>query len=379
MSATVEITDSETAARVLVIGRSPLVLETVMEELGALGMTVTGTTEPDKAATAFDATGFDLIALGGGIPNALRSTLKRSFAAQNPAVRLLDTYAPVAAAQIADALRAPGARLVDLDAYSARIGYLGPRAPTLETLQALHECHPDAIVFEALDVLLDRGVDLSPEAIDAKLIDGGRGGYCFEQNDLFKRVLETLGFQVEGLSARVRWNAPAGAPIPPRTHMALKVTVDGTPWLADVGFGGCVLTTPLRMDTTEPQATQHERFRIFPYGPSLLLQIERDGRWLPVYELSGEPHYRSDYELANWFTATHPDSPFRRSLVTARTTPEARYGLANNRLTIRRPGHEPDVQMLNASGIARVLQEIYGLPVSDDWHPVIERAALAES
>ena len=142
---------------------------------------------------------------------------------------------------------------IDLDAYLARIGYDGPRTVELSTLRALHALHPAAIPFEAIDVLLDRGVDLAPQAVDAKLIHGRRGGYCFEQNSLFARVLTALGFQVEGLAARVRWNMAPDAPAQPRTHMVNRVEIDGVSWLADVGFGGCVLPAPLRMDTTDAQ------------------------------------------------------------------------------------------------------------------------------
>jgi len=60
--------------------------------------------------------------------------------------------------------------MIDLDAYCARIGYAGPRTPTLRTLRALHVLHPAAIPFENIDVLLGRGIDLDPAAIDAKLI-----------------------------------------------------------------------------------------------------------------------------------------------------------------------------------------------------------------
>lgn len=96
-----------------------------------------------------------------------------------------------------------GGPLVDLDAYCARIGYSGSRVPTLETLRALHEAHIASIPFEALNALLDREIDISPSAVDAKLIGARRGGYCFEHNALFKRVLQTIGFDVEGLIARV--------------------------------------------------------------------------------------------------------------------------------------------------------------------------------
>ena len=128
--------------------------------------------------------------------------------------------------------------MLDLDAYLARIGYDGPREPTLEVLRAIHAAHPAAIPFEAIDVLLDRGVDISLPAVQAKLIAGRRGGYCFEQNTLFLAVLRELGFDVEPLLARVVWMRPADAPAGPRTHMVLRVTLEGRPWLADVGFGG---------------------------------------------------------------------------------------------------------------------------------------------
>ncbi|HZD26746.1 MAG TPA: arylamine N-acetyltransferase [Alphaproteobacteria bacterium] len=364
--------------RVLVLGQSPLVLETVLGELGALGVAARGSVHPERAADDFEPGDFDLLALGGGVEAAVREAVKQAFARRNPAIRLLDTHAPVAARQVAEALSlAPADPPVDLDAYGARVGYDGPCEASLSVLRALHERHPDAIPFEAIDVLLGRGVDIAPAAVEAKLIGRRRGGYCHEQNGLFRRVLTACGFQVDGLIARVRWLAPAGARPPGRTHMVLRVMLDGTPWLADVGFGSCVLTEPLRMDTTEPQPTRHDTFRLFPFGVALLLQVWRDGTWLPVYEVFPEPQVQADYELANWYSSTHPDSHFRHGLMVARTAPEARYALRNNRLTVRRPDGETERRRLDADDIEATLRETFGLPVEPAWRPLIERAATA--
>jgi N-hydroxyarylamine O-acetyltransferase len=158
---------------------------------------------------------------------------------------------------------------VDLDAYFARIGYDGPREPTLAVLRAITQKHPDAIPFENLDVLLGRGISLDPAAIDAKLITAGRGGYCYEQNGLLKRVLTAIGFDVTGLMARVLWMAPAGAPARPRSHMVLGVEIDGETWLADSGFGGCVLTAPLRLFSDDVQDSPNGQFRIVDRAPEL--------------------------------------------------------------------------------------------------------------
>lgn len=267
--------------------------------------------------------------------------------------------------------------MIDLAAYCARIGYAGPLTPTLATLRALQAAHPAAIPFEAIDVLLDRGVDLAPAAVDAKLIAVQRGGYCFEQNGLFRRGLSAIGFEVESLVARVRWMLPPGAPPTARSHMVLRVSIDGHPWLVDVGFGSCVPTSPLRMDLSEPQTTAHESYRLMPSGETLLLQAQLEDGWADVYEIAREPQLDIDYEVANWFTATHPSSHFRHRLIVARTTPEARYVLLENRLTIRTPDGGAERRFLDAGAIEQALAETFGLPVEASWRPAIERAAAA--
>src|SRR3569623_164652 len=107
--------------------------------------------------------------------------------------------------------------------------------------------HPAAIPFENLDPLMRRPVKIDRASVDAKLVQGGRGGYCFEQNSLFRAALEAIGFQVTGLSARVQWNAPPER-INPRTHMLLRLALPEGDHIADVGFGGLTLTTPLRLE-----------------------------------------------------------------------------------------------------------------------------------
>lgn len=265
--------------------------------------------------------------------------------------------------------------MVDLDAYFSRIGFVGPRQASLSTLRALHALHPAAIAFEAIDCLLDRGIDISPAAVDAKLIHGGRGGYCFEQNSLFARVLTALGFEVEGLAARVRWNAPPDAPAQPRTHHVLKVSAEGEDWLVDVGFGGCVLTAPLRLQPDLEQPTDHDLYRLAPILGGYTLEVLREPGWVPAYDVSLTPCVPRDYEMANWFTSTHPTSHFRSNLLAGRTTPQARYGLLFNRFTTRPIGGKPTKEILDADGIETILRDVFGLAVEPSWRPVIERAA----
>ena len=260
-----------------------------------------------------------------------------------------------------------GTDAIDLDRYFARIGYTGAPRADLATLRALTELHPAAITFEAVDVLLGRPIDISPGAIQAKLIAGGRGGYCFEQNGLLKRVLEALGFAVEGLIARVIWMLPPDAPPMPLTHMATRVTIDGQRWLADVGFGACVAGAPLLFDAigTE-QTTRHETFRVTRRGAWTLLEAQLPDGWYPLYMLSPEPALEADYVAANWYTSTHPASGFRRELRVARTAPDRRITLMNNRLTVRHAGGGMERRFLSEQEIADALVSTFDLNLDAD-------------
>lgn len=265
--------------------------------------------------------------------------------------------------------------MISLDRYFARIQYAGPVSQAHETLTALIEHHLAAIPFENIDVLLDRGIALAPDAIDDKLIGRERGGYCFEHNSLFARVLEALGFEVERLAARVMWGRGAGDAPRPRTHMALRVLSDDRPWLVDVGFGGACPVAPLALDEAGTQETSLEAFRVAPSQDGWIAEVHSGGVWKPLYEVSRHPLSEIDCVPLNWFTSTHPDSPFKQHLMVAAVTHDARYSLLDARLTIRHRDGTQEAHSLDAGGLAHALAEHFGLTPEADWQPMIERLA----
>ncbi len=222
-----------------------------------------------------------------------------------------------------------------LDAYFARLDYRGPTTPTRETLDALCLAHVKAIPFENLDVLLGRGIDLSDEAVERKLLAARRGGYCFEHNPLFARVLTALGFQTSLISARVRLQRPRDF-TPPRTHVFNLVTLDGERWIADVGVGGLSPTSAFRLDTDAEQPTAHEPRRVVKEGALYFHQVKLGDTWNDVCEFTLEEMPPIDREVGNWFTSAHPNSHFRNRLLAARALDDGgRVTLLNRELTLR--------------------------------------------
>jgi N-hydroxyarylamine O-acetyltransferase len=253
----------------------------------------------------------------------------------------------------------------DLDAYLQRISYTGPRTATLETLQALHGLHPMAIPFENLNPLLRLPVGLDVESLHRKLVTGGRGGWCFEHNTLFRHALEALGFQVTNLAARVLWNAPPESPVSPRMHMLLRVDLDGTPYLADVGFGGNVLTAPLRLETGSVQETPHEAHRLLSLDSGYVLQAYIQDQWVSFYRFTLEAQFPADYEVSNWYLCQHPGSFFREILLGARVKAEGRYALRNNALSIHRKDGTEKRMLSDATTLRACLEQDFGLKLPD--------------
>lgn len=254
---------------------------------------------------------------------------------------------------------------IDLDAYFRRIGHDGPAAPDLATLRALHRLQPEAIAFENLDPLLGRPVSLDAAALERKLVLGRRGGYCFEQNELFRHALAALGFEVRVLVGQTLWQQPPDA-VPARGHMALEVALDGAAYLADVGFGALTLTGPLRLGTEVPQPTPHGRFRLVAEAAGHRLEADLAGTWQALYRFEAAPASPLDVAFANQYLASHPASPFVRELMAARPVGEARYGLRGNRLSKHGPnGRSEHREIASALELRQTLEGVFGLAVPE--------------
>ena len=258
------------------------------------------------------------------------------------------------------------AETIDLDGYFRRIGYSGSRAPTLATLRAIHFRHALTIPFENLDPFLRRPVRLDPATLEQKLVRNRRGGYCFEHNLLFKAALDALGFRVAGLAARVMWNLPDGVTLP-RTHMLLRVTIDGQDYLADVGFGGQTLTEPIRLVADIEQATPHEPFRLLAAADEFVMQVSIGGEWKSLHRFDLREQLPPDYELANWYVSTHPESRFVRNLTVARPIAGGRCALFNTAFAVHHLGGPSEQRRIaGAAEIRRVLREVFDLAPPDD-------------
>ncbi|ATE78591.1 MULTISPECIES: arylamine N-acetyltransferase [Pseudomonas] len=266
-------------------------------------------------------------------------------------------------------------RLTNLALYLQRLGFDAPPAPTLQTLRQLQLRHTGAFPFENLTTLLGQPVLIDLPSIEQKVLHDGRGGYCYELNNLFLALLQTLGFDARGITGRVVMNQPEGA-WTARTHRLSLVTLDGVRYITDVGFGGMVPTAPLILDTEDEQLTPHEPYRIEQHADGYTLRANVGGEWRAMYIFDLQRQEDIDYTLGNWYVSTHPESSFVKQLMVARTGEGWRRTLNNGSFAIHRMGSESERrQVTDVDELIGLLEREFDIrvPAKEALKPVLER------
>lgn len=257
----------------------------------------------------------------------------------------------------------------DLDAYLARIGHTGDRAPTAGTLTALQRAHIYTIPFENLDPV--RGVvpSLALDDLTAKLVTGTtRGGYCYEHNTLYAAALRALGFKVTLLAGRVLVGAKPGD-LRPRTHMLLLAETPGDSrrYLTDVGFGSDgALLDPMPLAAAEvDDAPRRHRLDVVPADGPLeqwVLQAFQDGEWRAQYSFTVEPFEAPDFGVINYYMASSPRSPFSSRVYVCRTFADRQLKVDARTFTVA-PDDGPAVrrELADDAEVRQVLAEEFGI------------------
>ncbi|QIB33196.1 arylamine N-acetyltransferase family protein [Ancylobacter pratisalsi] len=258
----------------------------------------------------------------------------------------------------------------ELDAYLARIGLGHPRAADLPTLIALHHAHVTSFTWEAIDAFMGWPISPRPHDAFAKMVEGRRGGWCYEMNGLFGAALAGLGYRVTRLCGGVRRADMGDMAI--GNHLTLRVDLD-QPYLAEVGLGDAILAPlPMRVGNV----VQHGRaFSI----------SQADAGWLRFHN---HPHgaapsfdFLPDYKDEATLEAVHDvltrdaGSPFVRNLVLQRHAPGRTEGIFNHKRRIVTVAGVEERPIADAREFARLLRDVFLIEVADTdaiWERVVE-------
>ncbi|KAH7938282.1 hypothetical protein HPB49_022053 [Dermacentor silvarum] len=260
--------------------------------------------------------------------------------------------------------------------YLRHLGASERSEPTLDYLDRLIRAHLERVTFENLDVLLERRISLDADAVLGKVTGRGRGGYCYELNSLFARLLLALGYGVRLRAARLRLLTPDDSPKrTPLTHMLLLVEpTNGHRYIVDVGMAQCGLhrALPLEGDVTP--------FRVRSMDATEAFEVAlptSDGGWKALYVVEPYDLDWLDFDTFNWCSSTHPDSSMRHLLLVGRRSPQddgCWLRLVNDRFVRWSPtrGVVEKRVMRDENDILEILRDEFGLNLNaaDDEAPL---------
>lgn len=245
-----------------------------------------------------------------------------------------------------------------LDAYLARIGVGRPASLDVASLSKLHRAHLMAFTWEALDAFMGWPSLIAPAAAFAKMVEGKRGGWCYEMNGLFGAALAALGFRVTRLCCGVNRETLGDNAV--GNHLTLRVDLD-SPYLAEVGLADAIVEpVPLAMG---PISQRGFDFSITPTDDGWL-RFRNHARGM-AHSFDFRPGYSDEDAMAatlGWLTQD-PGSPFTNALAILRHTADGYVALKNDCLCSVTAVGVSEQRITSADHLADTFETIFSLDV----------------
>ncbi|XP_037520735.1 arylamine N-acetyltransferase [Rhipicephalus sanguineus] len=250
----------------------------------------------------------------------------------------------------------------------------------LATLNTLIGAHVERIPFQGIDTFVDHLPSLDDDSVFRKLIEQRRGGYCVELNNLFGRLLSTLGFKFHIRAARTRWGRPLNTPLTPLGHMLFCVDLgDEGQYFADVGFGG---PNPFKALPVEGEAAPYRTRRLDDEGNvEVAIASTTSGSasasWRPIYHVFPHPQKWINFVPTYWFASLHPRSLFRHTLMVGRFVDDSWLTLVDGRFCRRFiSGQVEQRRITDADELIRLLDTEFALKLNPDIDLALLRTRL---
>lgn len=199
-----------------------------------------------------------------------------------------------------------------IKAYLKRIGLdETPKSPSTEYLDEIIRAQLRHIPFDCATVWAQGAVpSLAVDDLFQKIIIDKRGGYCFELNSLFCRLLKDLGFDAYLVIVHLGRPNVTYPDINYPTHCAVIVTIEGKQRFADIGFGGPVPDGSVPLDGSE--VLNHKQGMHGPY--TVVFSKNPDGSWFDRFTFKNMPCDPAEIVPLNFHTSQRDGSTFRADL-----------------------------------------------------------------
>lgn len=242
---------------------------------------------------------------------------------------------------------------MEIGKYLDRIRYSGQLEPSLQVLKKLQKNHLLHIPFENLDIHYNNPIELDINQFYNKIVERGRGGFCFELNGLFYELLLSLGFNAIRVSARVYSKEKVYSP--DFDHLTIIVTIEDTDYLTDVGFGEFIFE-PLEIEVGKIQNDERGSYYIDTYEDGYLRvnKIENE-KSTPEFIFKKVERELSAYAEMCEYHQTDPSSHFMKKRLISLATENGRITISGDILKIKENNTTTEKELKNETEFEKEL------------------------
>jgi len=253
----------------------------------------------------------------------------------------------------------PKAAEIDVKRYLKRLD-LKHEEPSLQFLKKLHFAHIHTIPFENLDIHYNRKIQLDYKKIFKKIVEKGRGGFCYELNGLFYHLLYHLGFDCYVASAQMKTDS--GDFSPDYDHMIIVVKIDALDFLADVGFGDSFsYPKEIGIGSVQMDYTTYWKFEKDPDENFILLYSRDASVYKTKYRFDLQEKQIIQFMERCEFHQVSEESDFTQGKIITKKTLDGRITLTDRKLKILKLGETTETTILNEDEFLSKLEQYFSI------------------
>ncbi len=248
---------------------------------------------------------------------------------------------------------------MDQTVYLNRIKYQGTIEANYDCLCNLHRSHVMNIPFEDLDIHFGKKIVLEVDSLFNKIVINKRGGFCYELNYLFYKLLTNIGFDCCMVSSRIKDDEGYG---PPFDHMSIIVKLDDI-WLVDVGYGDLFIE-PIKISTNSIQKDDFKDYKIEKLNDNEFVLLESHKgvhNFIERYIFDCTPRSIEDFFAQCECKQSSADSYFVQNTICTIPTQTGRKTIFNNVYKTKSLSTTTEEIILSNDDLKKILDEVFNI------------------
>jgi N-hydroxyarylamine O-acetyltransferase len=133
---------------------------------------------------------------------------------------------------------------------------------------------------------------------------------------------------------------------------------------------------PVPLDGEQVSSQYAWSYRVIERERLRILQTVLAGEWSDLYSFSLDPQLEADYEMANYYVSTYPESPFVKALTVQKSTSAERHTLRGTEYTLDHGSVVTKRQLSDITDLGAFIASTFGVELPEGYRFELDEAGV---